>query len=127
MKKEPEYMDSEVVVRRFKRASKGKFETRNNEGESTIQTIDRLMNVYADSLEEFQKDKKLSVKDARHNAGKAWLASLPELTDLNSVLNYIALIAWGLRMRIIEIGESKAMMFMAQTQLSALRELKSKK
>ncbi len=111
----------EITVRRFAPpASGGKLRVRNRNKETITGTIEELMNLYADSLVEFQNDPKLTVKDARLNAGRAWRAELPELTDLQSVLTYIALIAWGQRMQILEVGEAKAMMFMAQTQLTAM-------
>jgi hypothetical protein len=87
------------------------------------ETIEELMNVYADSLDEFQKDPGMDQQQARANAAKVWKAELPELTDLESCLTYIALIAWGQRLNTITAQETKVMMFTAQTQLTALSRL----
>ena len=88
-----------------------------------IETVEELMNVYAIALDEFQKEPSMDQQQARANAAKIWKAELPELTDLESCLTYIALIAWGQRLSTLTAQEAKMMMFTAQTQLTALSRL----
>jgi hypothetical protein len=88
-----------------------------------IETVEELMNVYAIALDEFQREEGMTQKQARENAAKVWKAELPELSDLESCLTYIALVAWGLRLNTLTAQEAKMMMFTAQTQLTALSRL----
>jgi hypothetical protein len=109
--------ETEEVHRRFKHPC-APLHVRPRDKESITQTIERLMNDYAEDLVKFQK--KLTAEGARKFAAERWRAELPELADFNSVLCYIALIAWGQRLHILQEGEAKLMMFTAQTQLTAL-------
>jgi hypothetical protein len=88
-----------------------------------IETVEELMNVYADALAEFEANPEMDNEQRRSNAAKVWKAELPELTDLESCLTYIALIAWGQRLNTLTAQEAKVMMFTAQTQLTALSRL----
>jgi len=55
-------------------------------------------------------------------AKKAWLMELPALVDRAAVKTFIACAARGLQSRILTPSEAKAMIFIAQTLLSALRD-----
>lgn len=85
------------------------------------QTVELLMNVYSRALKEFQGTRGISDTVAYQNAAQCWKAELPELIDRKSVLAYIACIAWGQRYGAITPTDAKLMMFMAQTQLTALK------
>ena len=120
-REKPKPKEPVTVRRRYAPPPNGqKLEVAKPGKETITETIERLMNIYAESLVRFQKEPRMTQAQARQNAGGIWRAELPELTDLESVLTYIALIAWGLRLRILDTGEAKTMMFMAQTQLTAL-------
>jgi len=85
------------------------------------QIITGLMNTYAQELESNRLNRNLTTDMIRENAANCFRAAMPELSDRASVLAYIACVAWALRMRVIEPSEAKTMMFMAQTQLTALK------
>ena len=80
-----------------------------------------LTNIYAKELYRLKHLPGMPEDLARQNAGSALLTMLPELVDKHHVLAYIACVAWGQRMRILQSGEAKAMIFLAQTQLSVLK------
>ena len=116
--------EKEPRLRRYAPHTKsGRLQTRQRNKETITETIEVMMNIYSEALVAYQDDPRLSIREARVNAGRVWRAELPELTDLSSVLTYIALIAWGQRLRILDVSEAKTMMFMAQTQLTALSKV----
>jgi hypothetical protein len=91
--------------------------------ETTTETINRLTNIYAQALQEFQDEDGDDPDTARENAARVWRSELPEITDLRSISSFIALIAWGQRMMTLTAAEARAMMFTAQTQLTTLSRL----
>jgi len=97
------------------------FAARDYSGLTIKQTVELLMNIYSKSLKEFQSIRGVPEHTALENAARCWRAELPELIDRKSVLAYVACIAWGQRMGAISGSDAKLMMFMAQTQLTALK------
>jgi hypothetical protein len=85
------------------------------------QVVDACMETYGDTLKRLL-DLEMDPALARENAGRMWRIDLPELTSKHEVLAYIACVAWGQRMRILDAAEVKSMIFMAQTQLSVLKQ-----
>jgi len=60
---------------------------------------------------------------AEAHAARAWRNALPELTDRDSVLAFIACVTCGLKLQILSATEAKTMIFLAQTQLGALKAI----
>jgi hypothetical protein len=85
------------------------------------QVVDACMETYGNTLKTLL-DLNMDPSLARENAGRMWRIDLPELTSKHEVLAYIACVAWGQRMRILDAAEVKSMIFMAQTQLSVLKQ-----
>lgn len=90
-------------------------------GMSIPEVVAHTMNVYAQALKALV-DLKMDHAVAKENAARLWRAELPELTDRRSVVAYIACVAWGQKMRLLEPAEIKVMIFMAQTQLTVLKQ-----
>lgn len=84
--------------------------------------VESCMNLYRATLLELTDKLRLDPLTAKKSAANAWKADLPELADKHSVLAYIACVAWGQRMGLLEPTEVKTMIFMAQTQLSVLKQ-----
>ncbi|MGB7547380.1 MAG: hypothetical protein WBM14_06510 [Terracidiphilus sp.] len=85
------------------------------------EVLDHLATVYANALVSMAEILNLDPVTARKSAGNLWRTELPELTDRHSVVIYIACVAWGQRLGILDPAEVKTMIFMAQTQLSVLK------
>lgn len=60
---------------------------------------------------------------AQEHANLRWRAELPDLIDRHSVMQFIALVAWGTRNRVLDAAEGKMLIFLAQTQLSVLKPI----
>jgi hypothetical protein len=85
------------------------------------EVVESMMQGYAEDLLKYKAMPHMPDNFARQNANSAWLSQLPDLEDKQSVLQFIACVAWGARMRIMDGAEAKMLMFMAQTQLTALK------
>ena len=83
--------------------------------------VDACMDTYASTLKTLG-DCEMDAVLAKENAGRMWRIDLPELTSKHNVIAFIACVAWGQRMRILDAAEVKTMIFMAQTQLSVLKQ-----
>ena len=62
---------------------------------------------------------------AESYAANCWRQALPELSTHRDVLTFIACIAWGARNRIIAPQDAKMLMYVAQTQLTVLKLIRS--
>ena len=85
------------------------------------EVVESMMQGYAEDLLKYKAMPHMPDNFARQNANSAWLSQLPDLEDKQSVLQFIACVAWGARMHIMDGTEAKMLMFMAQTQLTALK------
>jgi len=76
---------------------------------------------YGDEVARLTLMGEFELSEIRRKAADLWRAVLPDLVDHRTTLAYIACIAWGTKMQLLTPQETKAMMFMAQTQLTVLR------
>jgi hypothetical protein len=93
--------------------------------EETISAVSRANGALVEAIKAAHAGQTFDLKSAVADAKEAWLAELPLLDSITNVRLYISCIACGMKMRVLTPQESRAMMFIAQTQLSAMREEKA--
>lgn len=92
-----------------------------------IETTAKANKALVDAIVAARKRPNFDLKTAVEEAKEAWMAELPLLTDRTSAALYISCIAVGLKMRVLNPQEAKAMMFIAQTHLTAIKEPEDKR
>lgn len=90
-------------------------------GMSTAEIVACCAKTYGDEVARLTLHGELDTTEVKAKASALWSAALPDPIDNPSTVAYIACVAWGARMRLLTPQETKAMMFLAQTQLSVLR------
>lgn len=88
---------------------------------STGMIVASCAKTYGDEVARLTLLGALDTTEVKRKASDLWRAVLPDLVDHRTTLAYIACIAWGNKMQLLSPADTKAMMFMAQTQLTVLR------
>lgn len=87
----------------------------------TAEVVASCAKTYGDEVARLTLMQEFDAGEIKRKASDLWRAVLPDLVDHRTTLAYIACIAWGTKMQLLQPQETKAMMFMAQTQLTVLR------
>jgi hypothetical protein len=87
----------------------------------TAEVVASCAKTYGDEVARLTLLQDFDAGEIKRKASDLWRAVLPDLVDHRTTLAYIACIAWGTKMQLLTPQDTKAMMFMAQTQLSVLR------
>jgi hypothetical protein len=91
-------------------------------GRGIADIVAMAMKEYGDELV-LRLDQGWDTEPAKRKAAEVWRAVLPDLTDRTTILAYIACVSWGMRMQLLTAVDAKTMIFLAQTQLSALKSI----
>ena len=92
-------------------------------GLSIEQAVSRCAEAYSAAMVQaiHEAGYELKPEEVKEYASAVWRCSMPDLLDKHSARQYVACVAWGLKMSLIDANTAKSMMYIAQLLLSVLR------